>query len=67
MKAQIPVTEIKRVRAIGTGMLAEVEMTSEQMLATLMSFLDCVSDDTWTQWQNQINTEIYGQPNMVTT
>lgn len=67
MKAQIPVKEIRRVRAIGTGMLAEAEMTPEQMFATLLCFLDCVSDDTWTQWQNQINTEIYGKPNMVTT
>lgn len=67
MKAQIPVTEIKRVRAIGTGMLAEVEMTENQMFATLLGFLDRVSDDTWAQWQDHINTVIYGKPNMVTT
>ena len=67
MKVLIPMKQVHQIRAIGNGMLAQVEMTQEQMFAALNCFLDCVSDDTWAQWQRQINAEIYGQPQVVTT
>lgn len=40
----------------------ELDMDQAQMLTALKAFLAGVSDQTWSDWQAQINTEIYGVP-----
>lgn len=61
MKTLIPAKRVYRVMPVGTGLLVELEMDEAQMYAALNGFLEHVSDDTWTKWQKQINTEIYGE------
>jgi maltose-binding protein MalE len=53
--------------ACTAGLVIEIEMSEKQMFSALNQFLHFVSDDTWAQWQRQINAEIYGQPQVVTT
>lgn len=42
------------------GLVIEIDMSERQMFNALNQFLHFVSDDTWADWQRNINGEIYG-------
>jgi len=42
------------------GLTIEVDMTETQMFSALNQFLHFVTDETWAEWQQEINGEIYG-------
>ena len=56
-----PVKNIRSIDASGPNLMVEAEMTERQMFATLMGFLQHVTDDDWSKWQRDINAECYGE------
>lgn len=62
MKVTIPCYAISGVtHGPGPRLSVQLDMDPHQMLATLEAFLaEGVSDQTWSDWQQKINHEIYG-------
>jgi len=69
MKTIIQAQAVKAYHSGGQkkGVAVEIDLSESQAYEALRQILNFVSDDTWMQWQRQINAEIYGQPQVVTT
>ncbi len=68
MKTIIQAQAVKAYHSGGQkGVAVEIDLSESQAYEALRQILHFISDDTWTRWQNEINAEIYGQPQRVTT
>ena len=63
MKTQITVSRLDSIRPIlatNFELKIECDMTEDQMYEALRRFIENVTDETWVNWQERINQEVYG-------